>query len=81
MKKKDRKIKGCTCVNGSRQRVYTNKEDASSSTLSTKGLILTAAIDTLEERFVAACNIAGAFLKANMDNFVLIFLHDKEIEM
>ena len=78
--KKDGRIKGRTCVNGSRQRLYTAEEDASSPTVSTEALLLTAAIDAAEERFVATCDITGAFLKADMDDFVLIALYDKEID-
>ena len=79
-KKKDGKIKRRTCVNGSRQRIYTNEEDASSPTVSTEGLLLTAAIDASENRYIATCDITGAYLKADMDEFVLIVLHDKEMD-
>ena len=51
--KKDGKIKGCTCVNGSQQRLYTAEEDASSLTVSTEALLITAAIDVAEQHFVA----------------------------
>ena len=78
--KKDGKIKGRTCVNGSRQRLYTAEEDASSPTVSTEALLITAAVDAAEERFVATCDITGAFLKADMDEFVLIVLHNEEID-
>ena len=67
-------------MNGSRQYIYTNKEDASSPTVSTEGLLLTAAINASKNRFVATCDITGAFLKADTDESVLIVLHDKEIE-
>ena len=60
-KKKDGKINGCTCVNGSKQHIYTNEEDASSPTVSTEGLLLTAAINASEERYVATCDIRGVF--------------------
>ena len=73
--KKDGKIKGCTCVNGSRQRYYTAEEEATSPTVSTEALLLTAAIDASEGQSVTTCDITGAFLKAGMDEFVLISLH------
>ena len=76
----DGRIKGRTCVNASRQRLYTAEEDASSPTVSTEALLLTAAIDAAEKRFVATCDITGAFLKAYMDEFVLIVLYDREID-
>ena len=73
-------IKGRTCVNGSRQRSYTAEEDASSPSVSTEALLLTAAIDAHERRFVATCDITGAFVKAEMDEFVLLILQGKEID-
>ena len=78
--KKDGKIKGQACVNGSRQRLYTAEEDASSPTVSTEALLITGAIDAAEERFIATCVITGAFLKAEIDDFVLIVLHENEID-
>ena len=77
--KKDGRIKGCTCMNGSFQRSYSAEEDASSPTVSTKALLLTAAIDAAESRFVATSDITGVFLKAKMDDFVLIASYDTEI--
>ena len=78
--KKDGRIKGRACVNGSRQRMYTAEEDASSPTVSTEALLITATIDAAKQRHVATCDITGAFLKADMDDFVLIALRDKEID-
>ena len=60
--------------------MYTAEEDASSPTVSTEALLITVAIDAVEERFIATCDITGAFLKADMDDFVLIVLRDKEID-
>ena len=60
--------------------MYTAEEDVSSPTVSTEALLITAAIDAAEERFVATCDITGAFLKADMDEFVLIVLHNEEID-
>ena len=79
--KKDVKIKGYTCVNESKERYYKVEEDATSPTVSTEALLLTAAIDSSEGRSVATFNITGAFLKAYMDEFVLISLHGEEIEV
>ena len=44
--------------------------------MSTDGLLLTAAIKEAEYRFVVTCNITGAFLKADMDDKVIIVLQD-----
>ena len=78
--KKDGRVKGRTCVNGSRQRSYTAEEDASSPTVSTEALLLTAVIDAKEGREIATCDITGAFLKADMKDFVLIVLRNDEID-
>ena len=67
-------------MNGSRQRLYTAEEDASSPTVSTKALLLTAAIDAYEGKSIATCDITGAFLKADMKEFVLIVLRNNEID-
>ena len=67
-------------MNGSRQRLFTAEEDETSPTVSTEALLITAAIDAAEERFVATCDITGAFLKTDMDEFVLIVLHNEEID-
>ena len=71
-KKKDGSIKGHTCINGSKQRKYTPEDDASSLTVSTEALLFIAAINAAEEKNVATCNITGAFLKADIDEQVLI---------
>ena len=60
--------------------MYTAEEDASSPTVSTEALLLTAVIDAAERRSIATCDITGAFLKANMDKFVLIVLRNNEID-
>ena len=67
--KKDGRIKGRACVNGSRQRLYTAEEDASLSTVSTEALLITTAIDAADERYIATCDITSAFLKDNMNDF------------
>ena len=67
-------------MNRSRQRYYTAEEDATSPTVSTEALLLTAAIDTSDGQLVATCDITGIFLEADMDEFVLISLHREEID-
>ena len=48
--------------------------------ISTRSLPPTAAIDILERRFIATYGITRAFLKADMDEFVILILHGKEID-
>ena len=59
--------------------MYTLEEDASSPSVSTEALLLTTSIDVVVKRFVSTCDITGAFLKADMDEFVLLALYNQEI--
>ena len=61
-------------------RAHTPQKRMPSPTISIEALLITAAIDAAEKRFVATCDITGAFLTADMDDFVLIVLYDKEID-
>ena len=47
---------------GRNQRNWLSKEDTSSPTLSTEGLIISCMIDTMEVRGVATSDIPGVFL-------------------
>ena len=62
--KRDGKIKGRKCAVGSKQRTYEgyNKADGASPTVSTDGLLITAAMEGHEERDVCIMDIPGAFL-------------------
>ena len=64
------KVKGRGCADGRKQRSYTAKEDATSPTVTTAAVFLTAVIDALEERDVATADIPGAFMQADMDELV-----------
>jgi Reverse transcriptase (RNA-dependent DNA polymerase) len=66
------RIKGRGCADGRKQRVYTNREDASSPTVSVEALFLTSVIDASEERYVVTCDVPGAFLQTDMDELVHI---------
>ncbi len=60
VKKKDNRIKGRTCANGSTQREYVNQKDATSPTAATESIILTATINAEEGRDVMTeCNCAN----------------------
>ena len=76
---KEGKIKVHTCVDGSWQQLYIAEEDVSSLIVSTKGLLLTAAIDMSKNRFIAICDITFVFLKTDMEEIVLIVLHNDGI--
>ena len=61
------KIKGRTCVDGSKERRYLKEfETVASPTLSLDGLFGSTMIDVYEGRDVATCNVPGAFLHAEL---------------
>ena len=60
-------IKGRGCADGRKQQERVSKEDTSSPTVSTEGLMLSCMIDAMEVREVATTDIPGAFLQTNYD--------------
>lgn len=64
------KIKGCGCANGKKQWKNTSKHKKSAPTVVTEALLLSCVIDAKEGQDVAACNIPGAFMQADMDKLV-----------
>ena len=68
VEKKDKTIKGRTCANGSTQREYVNREDATSPTAATESILLTATIDAEEGRDVMTVDIPNAFVQTKLDN-------------
>ena len=53
---------------------YTTKEDVSSPTVSLEVTTISCAIDLKENRYVAVMDIPGAFLYADIDDMVHMFL-------
>ena len=64
------RIKGRGCADGRKQRVWTNKEDATSPTVSTEAVLLTSVIDAKERREVITVDIPGAFMQGEQDETV-----------
>ena len=56
------KIKGRGCADGRKQWDWISKEDTTSPTVSTEGLMLSCIIDEMKVRDVATAEIPGAFL-------------------
>ena len=79
--KRGGKIKGRGCADGRKQRVYTVKEDASSPTIATEAVFLTAVIDAMEEREVAVFDVPGAFMQADMDELVHVRFTGKMVDL
>lgn len=64
--KKDGTIKSRFCANGSTQRDYMTREETSSPTVSTEAILITGAIEALEGREVACCDIPNAFVQTEV---------------
>lgn len=79
--KRSGKIKGRGCADGRKQRLYTNKEDASSPTVAIESLLLSSVIDATEGRHVITCDIPGAFMQADMDELVHMKLEGEMAEL
>ena len=79
--KRNGTVKGRVCADGSVQRRYVSKEDSSSPTVQLESLILTLLIDAVEGRDVATADIAGAYLFADMKDFVLIKLSGQSVRI
>jgi len=74
------KIKGRTVADGRKQRPYYNKYDTSSPALGLEAIICTLIIDAAERRHIAIADVSGAFLKAEMKEFVLVRLQGPAVE-
>ena len=61
--KRDGTIKARTCANGSIQRDYMTKEEATSPTTTLESVILTSVIDAKEKRDVGTVDIPNAFIQ------------------
>jgi hypothetical protein len=79
--KRNGDVKGRACADGRPQREEFEKQDATSPTIATESIFLTALIDALEERDVACFDIPGAFLHAETDEDVVMMLKGRMAEL
>jgi hypothetical protein len=70
--KRDGVLKGRTVADGRAQRLIYPKSQTASPTVGTDALLLSIMIDAYENRDVATADVVGAYLKAFMDDFVLM---------
>ena len=75
------KLKGRACADGRPQRKFVSKEESASPTVSLEGLILSMLIDAREERDIATADVSGAYLHANMDDFVIVKLTGQTVDI
>ena len=79
--KRDGSLKGRTVADGRKQRDLYDKADTTSPTVSVDALLLTLIVDAYEGRDVAICDIAGAYLNALMDEFVVMKLEGDMVDI
>jgi len=79
--KRTGEMKARGCVNGSKQREYIKKEDATSPTVSLESLFIVASINAFENRKVATFDIPGAFLHTETDEDVIMALEGPLAEL
>eukprot|EP00804_Cyclotella_cryptica_P006122 CCRYP_010732-RA/>CCRYP_010732-RA protein AED:0.20 eAED:0.22 QI:0/0/0/1/1/1/2/0/901 len=79
--KRDGQIKGRACANGSKQRGYIDKELATSPTVLTDSLMITATIDAVDLRDIVTLDIPGVFLHADLDEDVIMVLRGELAEL
>ena len=65
-KNRDGTMKARACANGSTQRSYINKHEASSQTVTTKALLITASMDLKQNRDVITLDIPNVFVQTPM---------------
>ena len=80
-KKRSGKLKTRACADGRKQRLYIKKEAASSPTVQLESLLLTMMVDANEKRDVATADISGAYLLADMKDYVLIRLEGESADI
>ena len=81
--KRDGKIKGRTCADGSKHRRFVPREDASSATLAVESLMALLVIFAHEKRDVAVFDVPGAYLHADLphDKFVLLKIEGQFVDI
>lgn len=57
------------------------KEETTSPTISTDALMMSIMIDAHEHRDVATADVAGAYLHADLDDFVLLRIEGDEVDI
>ena len=81
--KRDGRVKSKKCAIASKQRTYDGYDKCAGSfpTVTTKGLIMTCAIDAHQEQDNAIVDVGHAFLHADNDKNILVKLRGKIVEL
>lgn len=75
------KVKARGCADGRKQRLYIRKEDVTSPTVQLESLIVTMLMDEHQHRDVATADISGAFLRADMKEFILVRITGDSVDI
>ena len=70
--KRDGRVKARACANGSTQRSYIPKDDASSPTAATESILITGVIEAKQKRDVMALDIPNAFVQTEVPQGSLV---------
>jgi hypothetical protein len=79
--KRSGKSKRRTCADGWSQRSKYTKEETTTPMVSTDALMISLMIDPKERRDVAMADVEGAYLHADMEDFVLLKLVGKAVDI
>ena len=79
--KRDGRLKGRSIADGQPQRAFYMKEETSSPMATPESVLRTALIDAVEDRHVVVADVTGAYLNADMDDFVLLRLSGEDADM
>ena len=74
-------LKGRTCADGRSQRTLYDKSQTASPTVSTDALMLSIMIDAKGARDVATADVVAAYLKAFMDDFVVMKFTGESVDI
>jgi hypothetical protein len=66
VEKRDLTVKARMCANGSTQREYMERDDASSPTVMCESILITAGIEAKQRRDVMTCDIPNAFVQTDI---------------
>jgi hypothetical protein len=79
--KRDGRLKGRTVADGRPQRGLYDKSETASPTVSSDALTMSIIVDAHEKRDVATADVAGAYLKADMPDFVVMKFTGKTVDI
>ena len=66
VEKRDQSVKARMCANGSTQREYMERDDASSPTVMCESILITAGIEAKQHRDVMTCDIPNALVQTDI---------------